>query len=175
MEIEAKYLLMEDGVVYASEPFYTLFPSVETLISEANHSGIEIWQGYLGEKAGREIIQELNINLEFKPVVFRMREYKGNHVMTIKGEGLASRDEYEQVISPEIFLKYWPMTQGRRIHKKRLVKPYRRHKAEIDVYLDRDLITAEIEVDQEAELSGLDRLGSDVTADPKYKNNNLAG
>ena len=175
MEIEAKYLLMEDGIVYATDHFYTLFPSIEALISEANNSGIEIQQGYLGEKAGNAIVEELGIATGFKPVVFRMREYKDNHVITIKGEGLIARDEFEQSISPDVFIKYWPMTQGRRIHKNRVVKPYRGYKAEIDVYLDRDLITAEIEVDKEAELSGIDPLGIDVTMEPKYKNNNLAG
>ena len=45
---------------------------------------------------------------------------------------------------------------------------------EFDVYTDRDLIVAEIEVPSLDMLASLPVLGKDVTEDKRYKNKNLA-
>ena len=48
------------------------------------------------------------------------------------------------------------------------------HIIEIDVYTDRDLIVAEVEVGKVEELKEILAIGRDISDDPGYKNRNLA-
>ena len=52
--------------------------------------------------------------------------------------------------------------------------PFEGHTAEIDVYTNRDLIVAEVEVPTLKDAEKLSPLGKDVTTDKKYKNRSLA-
>ena len=56
----------------------------------------------------------------------------------------------------------------------RIKKSYKNYVIDFDVYMDRNLITAEIEVPNLEEADKLVPLGKDVTDDPKYKAINLA-
>lgn len=149
LEIERKFLL--DGV-----------PTLDHEDSSA-----EIEQGYLpGER-----------------VIERIRRTKTNGkeelVRTIKeGTGI-SRLEVEEPVPAELFARLWPLTEGRRIRK-------RRHRVkdgdltwEIDEFRDRNLVVAEVELPSPStEVTPPDWLRPhvvrEVTDDPAYTNYRLA-
>ena len=94
---------------------------------------------------------------------------------TVKlGTGVA-RTEIEEPTTSEIFQAMWPLTAGKRVHKRR----YRLGRWEIDLFLDRDLVLAEIELASEDEPVDIPDwlspyLEREVTGDPAYVNLNLA-
>lgn len=98
---------------------------------------------------------------------------------TVKlGHGI-SRHEFEDETSAEIFLAMWPLTQGRRLRKRRHVIPERALLWEIDEFLDRPLQLAEIEIPSvDTEVSIPDWLAPvidrEVTGQTAYLNSTLA-
>jgi CHAD domain-containing protein/CYTH domain-containing protein len=130
-------------------------------------SSAEIEQGYLpGER-----------------VIERIRRTRTNGkeelVRTIKeGTGI-SRLEVEEPVPAELFARLWPLTEGRRIRK-------RRHRVkdgdltwEIDEFPDRNLVFAEVELPSPStEVTPPDWLRPhvvrEVTDDPAYSNYRLA-
>ena len=67
-------------------------------------------------------------------------------VRTVKeGSGL-SRLEIEESVAPEVFDQLWPLTEGRRVHKRRYRIADGDLTWEIDEFLDRDLVLAEVEL-----------------------------
>lgn len=73
------------------------------------------------------------------------------HVLTEKrGEGIARR-EREETISRLRFEALWPGTAGRRLEKRRWRVPEGGRVWEVDGFLDRDLVLAEIELASEHE------------------------
>lgn len=151
-EIEHKYLL-------SAEP---------TIPDECVRDVIAIDQGYL---PGERITERLR----------RARHADGTLrlVRTLKtGRGLV-RTEIEEDISPALFDALWPFTAGRRIRKRRTKVSAGTNTVEIDVFLDRALVLAEVEleaVDDPVDLPSwiLDVLVAEVTDDPSYSNANLA-
>jgi adenylate cyclase len=124
----------------------------------------EIQQGYLAIGSDGEV---------------RLRR-KGEHlVLTAKrGTGL-SRQESEVELDRERFDVLWPLTEGRRLHKRRHVLPQGDLKIEIDVYEGEleGLVVAEIEFPSEEEARDFDPpewLGEEVTGDRRYLNETLA-
>ena len=150
-EIERKYLLSELPVL----------PDDATVV--------EIEQGYL---PGTEVLERLR----------RVRSVDGGtirHVRTVKlGEGVV-RTEIEEEISDELFARMWPLTKGRRLRKRRYAARDARHTWEVDEFLDRDLVLAEVELSDPKEAIVLpDWLTSvmvrDVTDERDYTNASLA-
>jgi len=149
MEIERKYLLRD-------------LPPLDGAFETA-----EILQGWLPGDAVRERLRRADAN--GTPRFYR----------TIKaGTGIA-RVELEDEIDADLFETLWPLTEGRRVRK-------RRHKIregervwEIDEFLDRDLVLAEVELpstDATVELPEWLRphVVREVTGEAEYKNENLA-
>ncbi|MBV8997958.1 MAG: CYTH domain-containing protein [Solirubrobacterales bacterium] len=113
-------------------------------------------------------------------VEIRIRRYGDEAFLTIKSGGGEERLEEEIEIDDRRFQSLWPLTEGRRITKRRYRIPYE-HGAliELDVYDGalEGLITAEVEFDSSAAASAFASprwLGSDVTDEPSYKNKALA-
>jgi CYTH domain-containing protein len=124
----------------------------------------EIEQGYLATGADGEV---------------RVRRKGERLVLTAKrGSGL-SREEGEVDLDRASFDELWPLTEGRRLHKRRHVIPHGDLKIELDVYegdLD-GLRVAEIEFGSEEEAKAFDSpdwLGEEVTGDERYLNETLA-
>jgi CYTH domain-containing protein len=149
LEIERKYLLRG-------------LPSLEGPVETA-----QILQGWLPGDAVRERLRRVDAS-------GTSRFYR-----TIKvGAGIA-RVELEDETDAELFDTLWPLTEGRRVRK-------RRHKVhegdrvwDIDEFLDRDLVLAEVELpsaDATVELPEWLRphVVREVTGDGEYKNENLA-
>jgi CHAD domain-containing protein/CYTH domain-containing protein len=95
---------------------------------------VEIEQGWL---PGTRVVERLRrVSSDGDPVLYR----------TVKsGTGLA-RLELEEETSRELFENIWPLTQGRRVLKRRHMVPDEGLTWEIDQFLDRDLVLAEVEL-----------------------------
>jgi adenylate cyclase len=124
----------------------------------------EIEQGYLAVGSEGEV---------------RLRRRGDALLLTAKrGSGL-SREEAEVNLPAEAFESLWPLTEGRRLHKRRHVIPLDGLKLELDVYEGdlEGLVVAEVEFESEAEAEGFeppDWLGDEVTGDERYLNETLA-
>jgi len=98
---------------------------------------------------------------------------------TMKLGPAEARIEVEEVTTPELFTALWALTRSARIRKDRYVVPHGTHTWEIDVFHDRDLVLAEVEltdVDESVTLPPwmAPYLERDVTGDPAYVNAVLA-
>ena len=124
----------------------------------------EIDQGYLAIGSDGEV---------------RLRR-KGEHLLlTVKRGGGLARDEAEVELDPEMFDRLWPLTEGRRLHKRRHLIAHGDLEIEVDVYAGEleGLAVAEIEFSSEDAARAFeppDWLGDDVTGDPRYLNETLA-
>jgi adenylate cyclase len=95
-----------------------------------------------------------------------------------RGEGLV-RSEREQEIAGRRFRALWPGTAGRRVRKRRYRVPGATHVWEVDEFLDRTLVLAEVELrraDEEAPLPPwlAPHVVREVTLEPDYRNWALA-
>ena len=148
-EVERKFLL-------------TGLPSLQ-----GAEGSVEIEQGYL---PGERLIERVR----------RTRSEQGEEmVRTVKeGSGL-TRLEVEEPVTPEVFAGLWPLTEGRRLRKRRYRIPDGGLTWEIDEFLDRDLVLAEVEltgrpVDVEVPAWLRPHLDREVTEDEAYSNLRLA-
>jgi adenylate cyclase len=124
----------------------------------------EIDQGYLAIGSDGEV---------------RLRRKGRRLLLTAKRGGGIAREEAEVELDRDAFDRLWPLTEGRRLHKRRHVAPLGELEIEIDVYAgDLDgLVTAEIEFGSEDEARAFEPpqwLAEDVTGDPRYLNETLA-
>ena len=116
-EIERKYLLN------AMPPFVR------------DHAFSRLEQGYV---PGSSIVERVR----------RKVDAKGNkkHFRTVKlGRGI-ERIEIEEEITAELFASLFALTKGRRVRKKRYAITEGEHTWEIDVFTDRELVLAEVEL-----------------------------
>jgi CYTH domain-containing protein len=134
---------------------------------EGAEGPVEIEQGYL---PGERLIERLR----------RIRSDGGVElVRTVKeGSGL-TRLEVEEVVTPEVFARFWPLTEGRRLRKRRYRVGDGNLTWEIDEFLDRDLVLAEVELPDplaDVRIPGWlqPHMGREVTEEPAYSNFRLA-
>ena len=174
IEIERKYLLWEEGIDSSTPALLQVYSSISALRTKVLAKGVPIRQGYLPLSVGFAISKILGMGINFEPGEARLRDRGGVFYFALKENGSDKRGELEQIVTPELFGSYWDLTKGKRIFKMRDVKPYAGHSLETDVYTDRDLITAEIEIPQGITIKNIIGVGLDITDDIKYKNKNLA-
>ena len=128
----------------------------ETLDTLAGH-GREIERKYLLSRLP-EIPNEptvAEIDQGYIPgtnVLERLRRVRTPHgagdrcIRTLKtGEGLV-RTEIEEEIPAALFERMWPLTEGRRLRKRRYAVRDGDHTWEVDEFLDRELVLAEVEL-----------------------------
>jgi CYTH domain-containing protein len=94
------------------------------------------------------------------------------------GKGL-SRLEFEDECSAEVFDTMWPLTRGRRLSKRRHVIPEGPLNWEIDEFLDRELVLAEVEIPTAETVVTIPAwiaavLDREVTGEMPYLNSTLA-
>jgi CYTH domain-containing protein len=98
---------------------------------------------------------------------------------TVKtGRGVA-RVELEEEIDPALFDALWPLTQGRRLEKRRYLVPEGEFTWEVDAFTDRPLVLAEVELPNEALEPAIPHwlrpfMLREVTGEPEYLNSTLA-
>lgn len=131
-----------------------------------DHPSTEISQGYIAVAGdGTEV---------------RIRARGDKLTITVKSGPSRSRVEEEIEIDPRQFDSLWPLTEGRRIEKRRYVIAADGGLAiELDVYAaDLDgLMTAEVEFVSEEAADAFEPppwIGIDVTGDARYSNQSLA-
>jgi CYTH domain-containing protein len=128
---------------------------------------VEIEQGYL---PGERLIERLR-RIESPDAVELVRTVK-------EGSGL-TRLEVEEPVTRGVFDQFWPLTAGRRLRKRRYRVPQGDLVWEIDQFLDRDLVLAEVELPgPRSDVSIPEWLRPhilrEVTEDPAYTNAHLA-
>ncbi len=118
-----------------------------------------------------------------KKVRERLRRVRGRDgerfVRTVKLGSGVKRAEFEEPVSRPVFEQLWPLTEGCRVIKRRYKIPAGELTWEIDEFLDRDLVLAEIElphVDTEVELPDwlAPALVREVTDEDEFTNLRLA-
>ncbi len=148
-EIERKYLLS----------------SLPDLPSDAE--AIEIDQGWLPGRTVRERVRRAR------------RGATTTCTRTIKAGSGVVRSEWEEETSAVVFEALWPLTEGARVRKRRHRVPSGARTWEVDEFLDRDLVLAEIELERPDEAVTFPPwlapyVVRDVTGEPGYVNQNLA-
>jgi CHAD domain-containing protein/CYTH domain-containing protein len=128
---------------------------------------VEIEQGWL---PGTRVVERWRkVRASGEPICYR----------TVKsGQGL-TRVELEEKTSRELFEHIWPLTEGRRVVKRRRRIPAEGVTWEIDEFLDRELVLAEVELPSEEAMVEVPEwlkpyVVREVTGDPEYSNRKLA-
>lgn len=110
-----------------------------------------------------------------------MRANGSDYSLTVKGEVSLSREEWKVEIPRWVFEVLWPHCDDRIVEKTRYSIPHHGLVLEVDEYQGRlsGLVTVEVELPTERRATAFDpkAIGpgwSDVTADARYKNKNLA-
>jgi adenylate cyclase len=124
----------------------------------------EIEQGYLALGSDGEV---------------RLRRKGEKLLLTAKRGSGISRDEAEVEIDRKAFESLWPLTEGRRLHKRRYLIPHGELAFELDVYEGglEGLVMAEVEFGSEREALSFQPpgwIGEEVTGDERYLNETLA-
>lgn len=130
-------------------------------------ASLEVRQGWLPGTVLQERLRCLAANGE-------ARYYR-----TVKAGTGMERVEIEEETSPELFERLWPLTEGRRVVKRRYHRRDRGLTWEVDVFADRELVLAEVElpaVTTPVELPKWlrDAVVREVTGEAEYVNVNLA-
>lgn len=151
LEIERKYLLRKMPV----------------LPERAGRRTLTIDQGYIPGERVKERLRRTEEN-------GTARWYRSVKL----GKGL-SRLEFEDECSGEIFNAMWPLTAGRRLRKVRHVVPEGALNWEIDQFLDRELVLAEVEIPTAETVVTIPDwvaavLDREVTGETPYLNSTLA-
>ena len=172
----------------AADPFFHEVAELGRRLLAAPSPELEIERKYLlrGLPPAVEGAEQIEIRQGYLPgtrLVERLREIRKNGtaswVRTVKsGTGL-TRTELEEETTRELFERVWPLTSGRRIVKRRYRVPAGSLVWEIDQFLDRDLVLAEVELpsaDLAVEPPEWLRpwVLREVTAEPEYSNARLA-
>jgi adenylate cyclase len=108
----------------------------------------------------------------------RVRRIDGQALLTVKRGVGEKRLEVEIEITADQSKELWPLTEGRRVEKRRHVVDDDRT-IEIDVYEGslEGLVVAEVEFESEDEAGEFDPpawVGEELTGDPRYANEALA-
>ena len=109
----------------------------------------------------------------------RLRKIEDGLFQTVKsGKGL-TRHEVETELTKNQFDTFWPLTEGRRVEKRRYAIPYNDWVIELDIYESvlKGLVTAEVEFISKEDAEAFtppEWMGPEVTQNERYKNRNLA-
>jgi CYTH domain-containing protein len=169
-EIEKRWVLL------TPDNDYTKGSNGVALYDKALQNGEEYKQGYITDfEAAREMLEELKIEIDFKPNTVRLRSIADKtFILTLKDKKETKRREVEWELDKKTFYKFWKLTKGARITKRRYETVIKKQAAVLDAFTDRYLLMAEIEVMDEAQLENLPKLGYDVTTDSKFTNKAMA-
>ena len=133
-----------------------------------------------GEEPAVEIVQGWLPGSRLRERVRRVRrDGAERYFRAVKRGGGAARVEAEEETTREVFETLWPLTEGRRVAKRRHRIQDGAHLWEIDAFTDRELVIAEVELPaREADVVLPEWLRPfvlrEVTGDPAYLNENLA-
>lgn len=162
--------------------------AIASALETAGGAGVEVERKYLlsgrPPRMPRGRLQRLEQGyLPGERLVERLRRIRAgrsvSHLRTVKvGSGIR-RLEVEEECSAEVFATLWPLTKGKRVRKRRHLVRDGTQTWAIDVFTDRDLVLAEIELPSvESEVTIPEWLAEvllrEVTDDAQYVNAVLA-
>jgi adenylate cyclase len=174
-ENEFKFLIREAGKWFHSPDFFKPFGGIESFFHRHNYKMSEIKQGYIRELPYPKEVAAIVKLSGFIPSEIRIRQKGSLFLITLKSEAAYSRQEFETSISEGTFHSLWPLTEGSRIHKKRLKVENKGFFFEFDLFDDPDLILAEVETDGIINTLPDELIpGLNVTGNTKYYNQFLA-
>ena len=109
-----------------------------------------------------------------EPVV-RVRRSNDRYMLTCKGAGLLSREEFELPLTEQAYRHLCAKADGRVICKVRYLIPYQDRLIELDEFQGglAPLVVAEVEFESEAQARSFvppEWFGREVTYDPSYSN-----
>ena len=127
----------------------------------STHEHFRIEQGYLCRK----------------PVI-RVRRFGSDYILTIKGEGLMAREEFELPLDAAAYRSLMDKCEGSIIRKTRYHYPEDGHMIDLDIFDSprSGLIMAEVEFATEEEAMAYqppEWFDTEVTNDPFYHNSNM--
>jgi CHAD domain-containing protein/CYTH domain-containing protein len=172
----------------AAEPFLARARDFAGSLKVTSRPGVEIERKFLlsGLPPGMPQAETHEIAQGYLPgerLVERLRRDRVNgserFLRTVKVGSGVMRLEVEEETTRAMFEHLWPLTEGKRLEKRRYVVDSPEHRWEIDEYLDRPLVVAEVELDAvDAEVTLPDWLAPaverEVTGEREYLNMNLA-
>lgn len=167
MEIEKKFLLKEKEKIYPSDF------DLDKIKKEIKEYGRPIVQHYIPKELILDVIDMLDIKINFKPNELRIRKIKDDHFLTIKSNGSKKREEFEIPIQKETFKELRKLKE-KTVEKIRLMKMQNERPIFIDYYPKYSLIIAEIEFKTENEADSFQTHMRDITGETRYKNRQLA-
>lgn len=127
-----------------------------------------------------EFIGQGYISIDPNGTEVRLRTKGGTLTLGVKSGPSRARVEHEIELDARSFDALWPLTDGRRIQKRRFMIPTNGDRViELDVYEGdlTGLITAEVEFPSERDADRFrppEWLGTEVTGDARYSNQSLA-
>ena len=132
------------------------------------HTVLEVDQGYV---PGIKVLERIRRERHANGVVKYFRTMK-------LGTGV-QRTELEDETDQRLFDHLWVLTEGKRVRKRRYVVPHGDDVWEIDEFLDRPLVLAELEMDHADYSVAIPEwlrpvLVREVTDEPGYSNRSLA-
>lgn len=171
-----------------AEPFIHEVVDLGKAITARRRAGLEIERKYLlrGLPDAVRGAPALEIRQGYLPgtrLIERFREVRSNDAVawyrTVKSGRGIWRLELEEATTREVFDRIWPLTEGHRVEKRRYPVAEDGATWEIDEFMDRDLVLAEIELpsaDAEIEVPAwlAPHVVGEVTDDPEYTNLRLA-
>jgi CHAD domain-containing protein/CYTH domain-containing protein len=172
----------------AAAPFFDTVAGLSDAIATLPHRECEVERKFLLRRlppvGGAVHVAEIEQGyLPGERLVERLRRIRSGEsvelLRTLKtGAGL-TRLEIEEPVTPELFERLWPLTEGRRVHKRRYRIPDGELAWEIDQFLDRDLVLAEVELGGQLREVSLPawlapHVVREVTEDEAYSNVRLA-
>ena len=186
--VETFARLSTDWLNGATSPVLAKVTEVADRLALVQTPGVEIERKYL-LRALPDVVREtpaLNVRQGYLPgtsLLERVREVLSSNgptwYRTVKSGAGISRIELEDETTREVFEAMWPLTDGRRVVKRRYRIPEGDLVWEIDEFTDRELVLAEVElqspdvkVEPPAWLAP--HVVGEVTDDPAYTNFRLA-
>jgi adenylate cyclase len=130
-----------------------------------DHDSVALEQGYLAIVEGETEV--------------RLRRKCDSTILTVKqGTGEVRREE-EIELGEDQFVALWPLTENRRVVKRRYEVPHGDLTIEVDVFEGplAGIVVGEVEFDSEEASAAFDPpdwLGDEVTGDTRYANESLA-
>lgn len=187
--LEAFRVVERDFAGAALDPLVAGVEAIADALDARARSGVEVERKYLldalpevlpGARV-KEIAQGYLPGTRLVERVRRVRdEGEERYFRTIKvGSGVA-RTEVEEECGALTFEALWPLTEGRRVTKRRHVVSDGALQWEIDEFTDRDLVLAEVELPSAEVVPDLPSwlapaMVREVTGEAAYVNANLAG
>jgi CYTH domain-containing protein len=185
-QIFAGFEIEKRQVLLTKEKDHTKKGNGLEFYNEVLEDGVLIEQGYIKDISKvLPILKQLGVELnDFKPNTIRLRKFGEGHrdkkiskypyVLTLKDRKETKKREVEFRLKESHFNKWWPLTEGARVYKKRLKKKIKGYTFELDAFVDRILFIAECEVDKEEEMEGVPKIGMDVTNQKNWSNKCLS-